>query len=182
MAGVDFARYAEKDFSQEVLAADYAVFVSELAKRCGSGDASGEKPVLYGGWSMGAEHALAAAASRTGRVAALKGLLLVAPGERGRYGLHTADTLGLTPRGRGTFALADFAPALGGLRLAQLHATLDPLDSTDWFAGRGLDLRLWKYPRGFHDFDGAGPEFLALMDKAIVWLLKAPPSTGGSHE
>lgn len=178
VAGVDFARYAETDFSREILASDYAAIVNELGRRCPPAPDGGGRPVIFGGWSMGAEHAVAAAAARS---PVPSGLLLVAPGARGRYGLHMADTLGLAPKGPGTFGLADFASALGGMRIAQLHATLDPLDSTDWFRGLGLELRLWKYPRAFHDFDGASDEFLALVDKSVAWLLK-PSTTGEKHE
>jgi len=89
--------------------------------------------------------------------------------------LHTKDKLGFTPTGEGTFGLADFAPRLHDLRLAQLHAGLDPLDSIKWYHGLKLDLRLWKYPRAFHDFDGACDDFLKLMDEAVAWLVSPPP-------
>jgi phosphatidylglycerol lysyltransferase len=172
VAGVDFARYAETDFTQAILAGDYATLVAELARRAGTARGEGEPtpPVVYGGWSMGAEHSLPAAAVLKTRPKTLRGLLLVAPGERGRYGLHTADKLGIKPTGPGTFSLADFAGQLGGLRLAQLHAGLDPLDSTDWHHGLNLDLKLWTYPRAFHDFDNASDAFLALVDEALAWV------------
>jgi hypothetical protein len=184
VAGVDFALYAATDFNQEILAADFARLVAELARRntppayapqtSAPAQPAPPLPVIYGGWSMGAEHSLPAAAVLSARPAGLHGLLLVAPGPRGRYGLRTADKLGITPTGEGTFGLADFAPQLKGLRLAQLHAGLDPLDSIDWFKGLQLDLRLWKFPRAFHDFSNASDKFLALTDKAIDWLLANP--------
>ncbi len=182
VAGVDFANYAVTDYTQRILATDYMRIVEELARRAGEPAAGTQRPVIYGGWSMGAEHALPAAANPATRPAGLRGLLLVAPGARGRYGLHRADKLGFTPTGEGTFALADFAPQLHDLRIAQLHAGLDPLDSIKWYAGLRLDLRLWKYPRAFHDFAGASDEFLALMDESITWLLKPADSPGGNHE
>ncbi len=198
VAGVDFARYADTDFSQEILAGDFARLVAELARRntptaatAPTADATKAVapaqpakplPVIYGGWSMGAEHSLPAAAVIAVRPAGLRGLLLVAPGPRGRYGLHTPDKLGIAPTGPGTFGLADFASQLGGLRLAQLHAGLDPLDSIDWFEGLPLDLRLWNYPRAFHDFSNASDGFLALTDKAILWLLAAPTPKDKNHE
>ena len=180
VAGIDFALYAATDFNQEILAADFARLVNELSRRsavtANTPDNAQPRllPVIYGGWSMGAEHSLPAAAALSARPAALHGLLLVAPGPRGRYGLRTSDKLGITPTGEGTFGLADFAPQLNGLRLAQLHAGLDPLDSIDWFKGLQLDLRLWKFPRAFHDFSNANDKFLALTDKAIDWLLANP--------
>jgi len=184
VAGVDFALYATTDYSQEILAADYARITADLARRSAQPVQAPQTPatalalkplpVIYGGWSMGAEQSLPAAAVLSVRPAGLRGLLLVAPGERGRYGLHTADKLGIAPTGEGTFGLSDFAPQMAGLRLAQLHAGLDPLDSIDWCKGLQLDLRLWKFPRAFHDFNNASDKFLALTDKAIDWLLATP--------
>jgi len=184
VAGVDFALYATTDYNQEILASDYARISADLARRSGQSVQAGQTPsipleakplpVIYGGWSMGAEQALPAAAVLAARPPGLRGLLLVAPGARGRYGLHTQDKLGITPTGEGTFGLADFAPQLNGLRLAQLHAGLDPLDSIDWFKDLQLTLRMWKYPRAFHDFSNASDKFLALTDRAIDWLLVTP--------
>ena len=178
VAGVDFSLYAATDFNQEILAADFARLVNELTRRsavtANTPSNARQLPLIYGGWSMGAEHSLPAAAVLSARPAGLHGLLLVAPGPRGRYGLRTSDKIGITPTGEGTFGLADFAPQLKGLRLAQLHAGLDPLDSIDWFKGLQLDLRLWKFPRAFHDFSNANDKFLALTDKAIDWLLANP--------
>lgn len=178
VAGIDFALYAESDYSQAVLAADYAKIVSELSAR--TAPAGGEAPVIYGGWSMGAEQALPAAADTATRPERLRGFLLVAPGDRGRYGLHLADKMGITPTGEGTFALADFAPALRGLKFVQLHAGLDPLDSITWSEDLGLQLRLFEYPRAFHDFSNASDDFLAMVDEALAWVLKVENPSGPS--
>ncbi|HEY8932262.1 MAG TPA: AcvB/VirJ family lysyl-phosphatidylglycerol hydrolase, partial [Rariglobus sp.] len=176
VAGVDFSKYSVTDYTQAILVADYGRLTAELERRTGAPMAGeGARPVVYGGWSMGAEQALPAAADVPARPAGLRGLLLVAPGARGRYGLHTKDKLGFTPTGEGTFGLGDFAPQLHDLRLAQLHAGLDPLDSIKWYHGLKLDLRLWKYPRAFHDFDGASDDFLKLVDEALAWILSPPP-------
>ena len=182
VAGVDFALYATTDYTQEIVAADFARMVDDLKRRSEQTPPATQHaynrsktrqplPVIYGGWSMGAEQALPAAAVVAMRPAGLRGLLLVAPGARGRYGLHTSDKLGIKPTGEGTFGLADFGSQLSGLKLAQLHAGLDPLDSINWYQGLPLNLRLWKFPRAFHDFDNASDSFLALTDKAIGWIL-----------
>ncbi len=131
---------------------------------------------------MGAEHSLPAAAVRSARPAGLHGLLLVAPGPRGRYGLRTSDKLGFAPTGEGTFGLSDFAPQLKGLRLAQLHAGLDPLDSIDWFKDLQFDLRLWKFPRAFHDFSNANDKCLALTDKVINAPLANTAEPENTHD
>lgn len=181
VAGVDFALYATTDYTQAILAGDMARIIAELAKRAKQ-PADGHLPVIYGGWSMGAEQAVPAAAIQNLRPPGLCGLLLVAPGARGRYGLHTQDKIGFAPTGEGTFALADFAPQMKGLRLAQLHAGLDLLDSIDWYVGQNIDLQLWKYPRAFHDFSNASNGFLAMTDDALAWLLAAPKQTAPDHE
>lgn len=173
VAGIGFDRYGATDYSQEVLVADYATLVRELARRTGGAAGGAGLPIVYGGWSTGAEQALPAAAGGVRAGEALSGLLLIAPGGRGRYGLHTADKLGFEPTGEGTFALGEFAGQLGGLRLAQLHAGLDPLDSIDWWHGTALPVRLWEYPRAFHDFSGASDGFLALVDEALNWVSAA---------
>jgi phosphatidylglycerol lysyltransferase len=178
VAGISFDRYGATDYSQAVLVADYERIVEELARRAGGSKTDAELPVVYGGWSTGAEQALPAAAGTVGARERLRGLLLIAPGGRGRYGLHTADKLGFEPRGEGTFALGEFAPQLGGLRLAQLHAGLDPLDSITWWQGTVAQVRLWEYPRAFHDFSGASDGFLALVDEALTWVLAS--KTGGA--
>jgi pimeloyl-ACP methyl ester carboxylesterase len=180
VAGVDFALYATTDFTQEIVATDFARMVADLNRRSEQTSALGHNahapskitqqlPVIYGGWSMGAEQAIPAAAILAMRPAGLRGLLLVAPGPRGRYGLHTPDKLGITPTGE-------------GLRLAQLHAGLDPLDSITWFKGLPLTLRLWKHPRAFHDFNNASDDFLALTDKAIDWVLEPSSSQKKTHD
>jgi phosphatidylglycerol lysyltransferase len=177
VAGIGFDRYGATDYSQTVLVADYALILDECVRRLGASNAPVDLPVVYGGWSTGAEQALPAAAGSVRGREALRGLLLIAPGGRGRYGLHLADKLGFEPTGEGTFALGDFAGQLGGLRLAQLHAGLDPLDSIDWWHGTTANVRLWEYPRGLHDFGGASDRFLGLVDEALAWLLAA--KTGG---
>ncbi|MGC4071679.1 MAG: alpha/beta fold hydrolase [Nibricoccus sp.] len=169
VVGVDFSTYSASDYSQSVLAADLATLTALARSRVGGKGA--ELPVIYGGWSMGAEQAVAAAGAVQSRPPGLRGLLLVAPGERGRYGLRLRDRVGLAPSGDGTFGLADFAVPLKGLRLAQFHAKYDLLDTPEWAAGLDLDLKRFDLPRGFHDFEGAGPDFLKMVDEAVDWIV-----------
>lgn len=170
VVGVDFSKYAEKDFDQATLAQDFGtLFELVKAKRP---ELRGRRiPVIFGGWSMGAEQAVAAVGHESMRNSPVCGLLLVAPGARGRYGLRLRDRVGLAPSGDGTFALGDFAAQLKGLRLAQFHARYDLLDTPGWADGLGLDLKRFDLPRGFHDFEGAGPDFLRLLDEAVAWIL-----------
>ena len=78
VAGVDFRKYSETDFSREILRADYVILARALDQRASK---TTSLPLLYGGWSMGAELAVAAGADPN-RPDPLRGLLLVAPGAR----------------------------------------------------------------------------------------------------
>lgn len=173
VAGVDFQAYATTPFSAEILREDYRRLVAELRRRH---PAAATLPLLYGGWSMGAEHAFPAAADRAARPAGLRGLILVAPGTRARYGLKLSDKLGITPTGEDTFALRDMAPLCADLRLAAFHGGLDPIDDLEWPKGLDLDHRLWTVPRVMHDFSNAGQGLRDALDEALVWLLEPPRS------
>jgi pimeloyl-ACP methyl ester carboxylesterase len=168
VAGIDFRAYAAEPYNVEQLREDYRRIAAELRRRSGP---KGVESLLYGGWSMGAEQAIPAAARRSARPAGLLGFLMVAPGGRGRYGLELPDQLGLAPRGEDTFSLNELAPASADLRFAVFHGSLDLVDDLDWQRDLSLDYRLWTVPRVFHDFAGAGVEFLAAMNEALDWLL-----------
>ncbi len=170
VAGIDFRAYAAEPYTVEELREDYRRVAAELRRRAGP---DGVESLVYGGWSMGAEQAVPAAARRASRPAGLRGFLMVAPGGRGRYGLELPDELGLAPRGEGTFSLKELAPASADLRFAVFHGGLDLVDDLDWRRDLTLDYRLWTVPRVFHDFAGAGDEFLAAVDEAMDWLLDA---------
>ena len=114
-----------------------------------------------------------AAAGTADRPADLIGLLLVAPGSRGRYGMTTSDLLGLDPTGEGSFGLADFADQLDPLRVAQFSAGLDPLDDTSWLSSLGTPHRVFNLERTLHDMGGAGEEFQAKLDEALQWTLSS---------
>lgn len=171
VAGVDFNAYAGADYTPEILREDYRRLAAELRRRHPGTE---ETPVVYGGWSMGAEQAFPAASVPAGRAPRLRGLLLVAPGGRGRYGLRLRDRMAISPHGPGTFGLRELAPHCSDLRFAVFHAGLDLLDDLKWSEKLPLDLRLWTVPRAFHDFAGAGDEFLGLVDEAMRWLLVPP--------
>lgn len=177
VAGVDFNAYAETDYTAAILRQDFRSLVEELHTRYPS---TKDRPVLYGGWSMGAEQSVAAAAGAAERAPGLKGLLLVAPGARGRYGLRVADRMGVPPTGADTFGLRELAPACGDLRLAIFHAGLDLLDDLNWWKDLSLDARLWTVPGTFHDFDQAGDALQKAMDESLSWLLESPAAPANS--
>lgn len=171
IAGVDFNRYAEHDFDADLLRRDFCALVLELRRRHPGAEGSA---VFYGGWSMGAEQSLPAAAEPAGRAPGLRGLVLVAPGARGRFGLRLRDRMAVAPTGPGTFGLRELAPRCADLRMAVFHAGLDLLDDLAWSENQKLDLRRWTVPRAFHDFSGAGDAFLGALDEGMNWLLEEP--------
>ena len=132
-------------------------------------------PVWFTGWSTGAEWSLAAAASPA-REKHLVGILAAAPGDRSRYGISKADLLGAEPTGPGTYALADLAPALAGIRIVQFAGELDPLDDTEWLRSltNSTPHKVVEIPGAPHDMDRAGGRFLSEFDMAIQWMLDTP--------
>lgn len=172
VAGWDCRKFADtRQFDQPKLVTGFMAAWKAVVARSG---ASEKAPVWYGGWSTGAEQAAAAAATME-RPPNLTGLLLAAPGERGRYGIITSDLLLLTPRGPGSFAMTDLAPKLAGLRVAQFAAGLDPLDHHEWLQSLATPHKLIELPGKLHDMGGAGPDFQKALDDAMTWTLSPDP-------
>ena len=172
VGGWDCRGFADtRTYDQAELAAGFRAAVEAVRKRAELED---EIPVWYGGWSTGAEQSVAAAADPE-RPPGLVGLLLAAPGEHGRYGITEGDLLGVEPSGPGSFALADLAPKLEGLKIVQFAAGLDPLDDTTWQNQLGkIPHLIIKLPNCLHDMGGAGDEFLQKLDEAMKWTLSSP--------
>ncbi len=175
----DFEKYSVTDFDQPTVAKDMAAVAAFAAKQL---HAEGI-PVLYGGWSMGAAQAIAAARG-TNRPPELAGLLLMSLDSRGRYGVRAPDLVGITPTGPGTFDLKEFNPVLSDLRVVQYHGTADFMAQTTW-------IRLLKSPHQLyllkgmnHGFDGLSPEFRSVLLDGVAWALgddsaAAPPEESG---
>jgi hypothetical protein len=134
-------------------------------------------PVILGGWSTGAEMAVAAGAGPH-PPPGVTGLLLFSPGKRSRYGIHLSDQLDITPTGPGTFALSDFGNSLGRFRVVQWHGGVDPFDSTSWLETLRAPHRLLVYPGVWHDFNGLVPGFVGKMLRSIDWLVPPPGPAG----
>jgi hypothetical protein len=167
--GVDFVPYAKTDYDLDTLQADY----TQLAQLARGTFVDHAPPLILGGWSMGAEQAVPAAAGPH-PPPGLAGLLLLSPGQRGRYGLRTSDKLDIPPTGPGTFALQDFSKSLGNLRVLQWHAGLDPIDSTTWLRSLPAPHREMDFPGVWHDFNGPSDVFVQEMVRSLDWIL-APP-------
>ncbi|MDB6136228.1 MAG: hypothetical protein JWM59_4471 [Verrucomicrobiales bacterium] len=173
VGGWDCRKFADtRTYDHAELCAGFKAGVEAVRDRADVDDV----PVWYGGWSTGAEQSVAAAASPD-RPKNLVGLLLAAPGERGRFGLTSGDLLGVTPTGPGTFALADFAPQMAGLPVAQFVAGLDPMDDVTWLDKlRTTPHRQFPLPGLLHDMGNAGERFQSAVDEAMAWTL------GGASE
>lgn len=136
-------------------------------------------PVWFTGWSTGAEWALSAAASPD-RETHLVGVFAVSPGSRARYGITQSDLLGVQPTGPDTYALADLALALHGIRIVQFSGELDVLDDTSWIGKMHAESphKLVRIQAATHDMNGAGERFLSEFDMAIQWTLDTPAGQG----
>jgi len=170
VGGWDCRKFADtRAYDQAELVAGFRLAVEAVQKRS---RAKKGIPVWYGGWSTGAEQAVAAAASKD-RAPNLKGLLLAAPGRRGSYTITEAYLLGMEPNGPDSFALADMAPELVGLKIVQFTAGLDPLDDVSWLESLDgmatVQYQLVELPGLLHDMGEAGDEFQAKLDEAMVW-------------
>lgn len=172
VGGWDCRKFADtRKYDYARLCAGFEAAVVAVRNRCGGAETL---PVWYGGWSTGADQSVAAATSPD-RPRHLIGLLLAAPGTRGRYGITASDLLGADPTGPDTFALADMAPKLADLRVVQFMAGLDPLDDEEWLAEDPGPKLYIKLPGILHDMGGAGPEFLNKVNEAIAWTLQPTP-------
>ncbi len=173
--GIDFSTYAEADYDAGTLALDFATVTQNALARSKNPDL----PVIYGGWSMGAVQAVAAAAGEN-RPQNLVGLLLLSMDKRGRYGLRLPERVGLEPEGEGTFAVADFTAAVANLRVVQFAAADDWMNNADWIRGLPSAHRLFELENSNHDFNGADQTFENELLDGINWILD-PAKSGGDR-
>lgn len=144
--------------------------VRSALKESGAHGDQHDLPVVLVGFSTGAEQMIAVAASDH-RPRRLRGLLILAPGHRGRYGIQLSDLMGIQPKGADTFSLEQMAPGLEGLRIFQIHGEHDPLSQTSWLEKLKTEHRLEVYPDGWHLFRGGPPDFLELVRRGALWVL-----------
>jgi hypothetical protein len=170
--GIDFAIYAHNDYDLNILESDYQKIIQYGLKACGNRPL----PVIMGGWSTGAEQAVAVAGGPhppTGLV----GLLLVSPGSEGAYGTNATNYINWHTPASKLFKLADFASKLSHLRIAQWHAQLDPLDSCTWLDSLSTTHREFDFDHALHDYRGACADFLARLSKSVSWILNGDASS-----
>lgn len=167
VVGWDCRKFADSGlYDQNILGVGFAAAIDEAKRINGLEDV----PVVFAGYSTGAEQAVAAAAANP-RQAKLVGLLIIAPAERGRYGITLSDLMGINPVGEGSFGLSDLDEGIEGLRVVQIHGEHDPLDSTEWLKHLNTPHQLKIYAGGWHFFKDGPPDFLKLLADAIDWIL-----------
>jgi pimeloyl-ACP methyl ester carboxylesterase len=164
MITFDCMAYSKTDYDLPTLQADMNT-IAHAFPRTGP-----MPPVILGGWSMGADQAVAAAGGPN-RPADVVGLLLISPSARSRYGEREPDRWNVPPTGPGTFALDDFATKLDGLRVAQWDGNLDLLDSDKWLKDLSTVHKGYTFRLGFHDYVGACDEFLTDLKQTVAWIL-----------
>jgi type IV secretory pathway VirJ component len=170
VVGWDCQEYADPKrgpYDRDTLGRDLAS-MARLAAQAGL--------LLYAGYSTGAEQAVVASSASTaakGGTLLPSGLLLIAPGSRGRCGITFSDLMGFTPRGPGSFSLVDLAPELGTMSVVQIHGTLDPLDSTVWLGSLRGKYQLISLPGTGHFFGDADNVFLEALTNGASWLSTA---------
>lgn len=173
VVGIDCNKYAETDYDLATLSADFSAIAKDALTRCKNRDL----PIIYGGWSMGAVQALAAAGGEE-RPRNLVGLILLSMGKRGRFGLRLPERVGLEPEGAGTFAVADFTAQVADLRLVQFEALGDWMNNSDWIKSLKSSHRLFELENSNHDFNGADEAFERDLLEAINWILDPAKSAG----
>ena len=167
--GIDFARYAESDYSLATLQEDMGRIAAAVRARY----ADNNPPVIIGGYSMGAAQAIAAAGGPH-PAAGLIGVLLVDPRSRGRYGLRLLDKGDMLPTGAGTFSMDEFSRTMNGLRVVQWHATEDPIDSRTWLDTLTAAHKEFDFGQTGHYYNNDRADFLTQFADSVNWILKPP--------
>lgn len=173
VGGWDCRKFADtRKFDHGQLVESFNAAVAAVRKRAALPE---DTPVWFSGWSTGADWSVAAAASPE-REKHLVGVLAAASGDFSRYGITQSDLLGIQPTGPDTFALADLAPALHGVRIVQFAGEYDVLDNTEWIGRmhQATPHKLVTIPAANHDMNGAAARFLSEFDMAIQWMLDTP--------
>lgn len=177
IVAMDSRAYCKTDFTAEILGKDMADMAAAGVKASGVPDV----PVIYAGWSTGAVLAVPGAAWK-GHPKTLAGLMLLAVDSRGRYGLRSSDELGVTPTGKGTFALSEFTKSVSKLRVAQFHGTTDFMASTAWIRSLKSPHQLYEMPGANHGFDGPTEDFEPYLTQGLEWTLGDESAAASSIE
>jgi phosphatidylglycerol lysyltransferase len=164
--GFDVNIYGQTDYDLDTLQQDFRTLAEYGLNLYGNKPL----PVIIGGWSSGAEQAVAIAGGPH-PPAGLVGLFLLAPGSWGGYGFYASNDVGPRIVQKGTFALTDFAPNLTHLRIIQWHAQFDFLDSREWLSTLKAPHREYDMSNAIHFFGDASDDFLRRLNEGLAWIL-----------
>lgn len=168
--GIDARVYSLTEYDVHTLQQDFQTIAQVGMKSYGDHPL----PLIVGGWSTGAEQAVAVGGGPNPPTN-LTGLLLIAPGSWGGYGWYASHDYGPRLVKKHTFALSDFGPRLTPLRIVQWHASLDILDSRSWLKSLKAPHREYDLDHSIHDFGGVSDEFLARLNESLDWILDKNP-------
>jgi pimeloyl-ACP methyl ester carboxylesterase len=163
--GIDFTRYANTDYTLEILQRDMGQITRTIRARY----ADNNPPVIVGGYSMGAAQAIAIAGGPH-PPEGLIGVLLVDPRSRGRYGLRLVDKSDLLPTGPGTFSMEQFTKTMGHLRVVQWHATEDSIDSRAWLGDLTAPHKEFDFGATGHYYNNDRADFLTQLGDSVNWI------------
>ncbi len=176
VVGIDFERYADDDYSLDILQRDMTTIAATIRVRYSDNNPS----IILGGYSMGAAQAIAAAGGPH-RPAGLIGVLLVDPRSRGRYGLRLLDKGDTLPTGPGTFSMDEFTNTMDHLRVVQWHATEDPIDSRTWLDSLTAAHKEFDFGQTGHHYDNNRADFLTQFADSVDWILNPALVMAGPH-
>jgi pimeloyl-ACP methyl ester carboxylesterase len=165
VVGIDFERYASTDYNLEILQNDMGLIARAIRNRY----ADNNPPIILGGYSMGAAQAIAAAGGPN-PPDGLRGVLLVDPRSRGRYGLHFADRSDVLPTGPGTFSMDEFTTTMNKLRVVQWHATEDSIDSRAWLSLLTAPHKEFDFGQTGHYYNNDRADFLSQLAESVNWI------------
>jgi pimeloyl-ACP methyl ester carboxylesterase len=176
IVGIDFRKYALQDYDLNILQADYQKLTQKYLAPYGNHP----PPVILGGWSTGAEQAVAVAGGPN-PPGNLAGLILIAPGATGGFGKYATDYIIMNAPADRVFHPVDFASKFGRLRVAQWHAEFDLLDSLKWLKALPGPYREYDFSNAIHDYRDACGEVLTGLSGSVAWILNGNNATLGTR-
>ncbi len=165
VVGVDMWGFAGCEMPWTKVCDDYLNFVKKGQEL---GGRQGQIPIIYGGWSTGAEEAVAAAAGQ--RPPGLVGLLMIAPGNEGYTGHYMKDMIKVNVPEGFVFTLAGLADKLTGLKVIFCHGQLDVLDSRSWFSSVSVPKKEIDYQKLGHIYGNCCDKFTKSVIRELPWL------------
>jgi phosphatidylglycerol lysyltransferase len=171
LIGVNSNDYAATDYDLATLQADTIRMAAKVEEPFGTHP----RPIILGGWSMGAAQSIAAAGGPN-PCPGLAGVLTLNPCSRGRYGLRLLDRTDILPTGPGTFGVAEFCTTMGRLHVVQWHSEGDIIDSRAWLKNLTAPHREFDFADTGHYYSSHRDKFLRELVASTAWILEPQPA------